>query len=246
MGLFSAASRFRLTTGKLRTDNPSTYAQGVTVMDATTGNLWPVNGTVTTEKYSDNRCIQVLVEGKAVGEVPRVLTRTGAGASTWSEWDDSGGSFPVLLRKTGTQTKNNNTTLATITDLTFSMEANTTYEVDVALRLQAASVTPDWKFALLALPASAIARGGPITQRTEGIASWANDESAGGSAIANGIESTTWIVPSNNNEHGRLMQFTVRTAGTAGTFGLQFAQNTANASDSSVLAESLLRYQKAL
>lgn len=148
-----------------------------------------------------------------------------------------------LIRKTSDQTKNNNTTLATITDLTFSADANSVYEVQWRLLVEAASAASDWKFALT-LPAGATAFfGGEVNATSSGWGVGTGSTSA--VVLALSTEASTVSASSGANVHGILFSAIVIIAGTSGTVGLQFAQNTADISNNTIKTNSLLRYQKA-
>jgi len=145
---------------------------------------------------------------------------------------DAIGDIEVLVTKTADETVNNSTLLQDDNDLVFAMAANTTYVVNTVLLLNAAGDnTPDWKFGWT-VPA-----GCTMLWQSEGSSAW-----GAGTSVTVGMELLTEsqidTAGSDVADHGAAHRAIVRNGANAGNLQLQWAQNTADASDSKVLKHS--------
>jgi hypothetical protein len=138
----------------------------------------------------------------------------------------------IVLRKTADQTlTQSNTTPQNITGLVIPVLANEVWQFEVILYLIAAGVgVPDWKFAFT-VPAS--------TTMVWGSAgfTWA-DVAVGGTPSAPANESGTKSLGSSGVTHCILLRGLITVSSTAGNVQFQASQNTGDASDSKVLANS--------
>lgn len=150
-------------------------------------------------------------------------------------------SLPVVKRKTSDQSWTSNTVLANITDLTFSADASSTYEVDWTLILTGVS-TADHEFAL-SLPTGATAFWA-APSGSSGQSNWQFPAST-----INPVDLLTQaslpVAGGNSGTYGIILHAIIIIAGTAGTVALQHAQDVSSGTAATVKANSLLRYQKA-
>ena len=141
------------------------------------------------------------------------------------------------------QTVNNSATLVDITKLFFPMVASTSYAFEALLLLNAASTTPNFKF-FWSLPALATAFWGPMgsVASTGGFATqyWLPGAFDGNGPTVLLTEASTLAIRSNNGTTGLMIWGIIRNGANAGNAQLQYAQNTANASDSKVLKDSFI------
>lgn len=135
---------------------------------------------------------------------------------------------PRIALKTAAQTVNNSTTLVSDSQLAVTVAANTSY-VFTARLLYTSSTTPDIKFGF-AYPLLATA-----TYTLYGIAS-------GGATLAGFHQTETSVgALEGGTAIAATMTGTWTIGANAGTVQLQWAQNTANASNTQVLTGSFLR-----
>lgn len=141
-----------------------------------------------------------------------------------------GGGFTVIT-KTADETKNNDTTLALDDELFFTSEANGTYVIQAVLRVTGDAV-PDMK----------IRTSGPTGstgKRTSGT--WASTAGAATSDISavSGITLSGVTAP-------KVISFWVYmvTSTTTGSIGIEWAQNTSDAADSTMQKGSFIKYLK--
>lgn len=143
--------------------------------------------------------------------------------------------FGAFVRKTADETVNNSDVLQDDDELTLPVAANATYVVDCWV-VYDSNTTPDIKFAFT----------GPASATME----WTTN--ALGSSAAGGTGSTTTTratiagnLPCGGVGAGTRVVATIRgllmTAGTAGSLTLQWAQNTADATETKVRANSWMR-----
>lgn len=162
----------------------------------------------------------------AVGANDEVLTAD-SGESTGLKWA-SVGVPPTFLDKTSDETLNNNDSLQDDNDLTFSVTANKNYAVWGTLLIDSGT-TPDFKHQW-SLPASATA---DMTSSTAVDDVLPFNESDPGFATGGGAGTPTPLT----------FTGTITVQGNAGTAVIQWAQNTADGSDTKVLEGSWLAYR---
>jgi len=139
----------------------------------------------------------------------------------------SGGGGFTFIEKTGDQTVNNSTTLVNVTDFTFAADANSRYLVMYTAMFHSGA-TPDIKFG--------------ITVPTSSTGFWGQHDNGVTLAALSGIVILSGVGA--GAERPALMFASVDTVGTAGNITLQFAQNTADVSDTVVVKESNMWYVK--
>lgn len=153
------------------------------------------------------------------------LTNNGSAAFS-SDTPFSGFAEVLKVKKTGTQTVTNSTTLVADSDLKLSLAANTTYILDGVIFASSTSATPDIGIAFFGQTGSDIRIG------------YTNDTNE--MVLDSGVESSRIALPANTptsiHLHG-----TVTTSSTSGDFVLKWAQMTANAAATAVLKGSYLR-----
>ena len=142
--------------------------------------------------------------------------------------------------KSANETVNNSTTLQNDNDFSFAIAANEKWMVEMFLAITSASATTDYKFNFT-LPASCTIRFG--TGSNSSIAgTWG---AAADSATTAGLSTSANVAAGSfNGTWGLLVIATVINAGTAGTVQYQWAQNTAAAEDTILLANSVMRYTR--
>ncbi|GAA4626596.1 hypothetical protein GCM10023196_035480 [Actinoallomurus vinaceus] len=142
-----------------------------------------------------------------------------------------------LVRKLSDQTVSNSTTLVNATDLSIPVAANATYLV----RLRAsysASTTGDVKFSWTSPSGATVQRYiiGPTSGTTDTSATTVQMRRRSGTASPAGGDGTA-------NFSTYQEDISVQTTGTAGTLQLQFAQNTVDAANGTILrADSYIEY----
>lgn len=150
-------------------------------------------------------------------------------------------SAALFVRKTGTETVNNSATLQDDDALVLAVEASAIYVVEAQLRY-VSGTTPDLKIGWTApasatftwaaygpqVGASSVANAASLYRRR----SIGDTEAIGGAGSGGGNEGIA-------NPKGLLVVST-----TAGNLQLQWAQNTQDASDTQILADSWLRLQR--
>ena len=139
---------------------------------------------------------------------------------------------PVFVRKTANQSKTSDTTLANDADLKIALGTNQTWEVRGVLFVDSASDTPDVKFAFT-IPAGASMRIG-----FQGLLTTAVATSTGDTKYNVRTDSTSASFGIGSNPTFVTFAGTVRTAGTAGDFQLQWAQNTSDAAATTLNEDS--------
>lgn len=145
----------------------------------------------------------------------------------------------VRIVKSATQTINNSSTLTNDSELFFTMEAATDYEVVVNVRVTSATATPDWKYALT------------CTGMTwDGIYQTGNIDASGATVtliMASAQTSGTAITLGSAGKPTAAtvqMTFTVHSGVSGGVLNFQWAQSSATAEDTQVLKNSWMEWRK--
>ena len=155
----------------------------------------------------------------------KLLLGAGAGADP-TEIDVPGGA--TIVRKTANQTVNNSIVLVNDTALLFAIAANEVWEFTL-IPIHNSGTTPDIKFCII----------GPAGASAYYIA--VHENSLGAVALDRGIlgDEITFGGTASNRITGTIKGIVINGA-TAGNLQLQWAQATANASNTIVLANSCL------
>lgn len=162
-----------------------------------------------------------------LGALGTVLTSNGAASAPSFQ---TGGDVPTVVRKTADETVNNSTAFQNDNDLFFAMAANTTYEIELFL-LVVSDSTADFKMAFT-LPAGA-----------NMIWFHVQDASIDAFRIASlGTAAQTISIVGSTDEHAFWIKGIVRCATFAGNLQLQWAQNTATVVNTTVYANSVIKY----
>lgn len=136
---------------------------------------------------------------------------------------------PVFKRKTSDETVNNSATLQNDDHLFLSVAASTTYELDGVLHYNSGT-TPDFKFGWT------VPTGLTMKYTVQAV-----------SGSFNGFSQDQTTIPAIDGQGvdvAAVLTGIVIVSTTAGTLTLQWAQNTANASNTIVRAGSYLRLRK--
>lgn len=146
-------------------------------------------------------------------------------------------SYDALKIKAADQVVNNSAVLVADTELTFDAKANTTYYIEIFLNILSGTV-PDFD-CLLNAPSGAVGR--IILDQITGIAQTHTPVRDITAEVGPGCEGVT------DGTHNEYMHFIgiVKTSSTAGAVVIKWAQNTANASDTTLKAGSWMRYREA-
>lgn len=189
----------------------------------------------------------VLVSGDAAADpdVPELgdyvalsLIRIPAGETLASNCTDIEKRIPAhhptsVVVKSADETVNNSTTMQSDDELTFTVAANSVYTVKAIIRYDSGA-TPDFKFQWIA----------PTAATIDGVAHVADSSyTAAGAVIAESTAITTTAGLGAGMPGPILCDFTVMTGANAGSVTLQWAQNTLDASDTKVLADSWLEHR---
>jgi hypothetical protein len=171
-----------------------------------------------------------LVKSELTGRIPVLIQQL--------QGDDGG---PTVVPKTATETVNNSATLQDDDELAVTVDTGTVCKVELWLMLSAAGTAADWKFAW-SVPSGGEIYWGPISAQA-GDSGWVRNQAA---TTPGGLLVSTDSLPagSMNGRHGVMLAGIYVGGGTAGDLQFQWAQNTADASDSKVLANSVLIAQK--
>jgi hypothetical protein len=162
-------------------------------------------------------------------------TPPGTGGGSGEGW--------TYVNKTADETVNNSTTLQNDDHLFFPVVANARYQFEIVLYHRAISTAPDLKYGFTYPSGTTIAFGGfgELGSRWSAGSSLSapsplfDETQTGGTGSA----TNTGQPPSGHVIKGR-----IRTAGTAGTIQFQWAQNTLTVGDSTIEADSYLRYRR--
>ena len=147
--------------------------------------------------------------------------------------------FDYVIRKASTETVNNSTTFQNDDDFTFAIAANEVWLVEFVLLLQSASATPGYKFQY-SLPS-----GGTyyLAPDSLGTANYWQVTAVGNTPDA--LPTTTFSIASRSSGVcGAFFRAILINSSTAGTAVLQWAQDTADASNSQILQNSVMRAWK--
>lgn len=139
----------------------------------------------------------------------------------------------VFARKTADQTKTNTTALAADTHLTVAVESGATYEVEVALVFAtpaAADLKTDFTYP----------SGSSLRLLVAGT-----DPQAGRTIVGTGTDSPDDpILVTDTADHSVIYKGLLRVGGTAGSFALRWAQNTADVGTSTMRTDSYMRLRR--
>jgi hypothetical protein len=148
---------------------------------------------------------------------------------------------PTIVRKTADETVNNSATLQNDDDLLLAIAANEVWLVELYLLQKSPSTTADFKMGWAYPAGCSIYWGVPNLNTTYGTGGqyWLTVVAAGtiGAILT---EASTLAAASLNGTQGIHITAIVINGATAGTLNFQWAQNTATAEDTKVLANSCL------
>lgn len=142
----------------------------------------------------------------------------------------------LIIRKTADETVNNSATLQDDNVLKLVLGASGIWAFELQLLTSASATNTDWKFGWT-VPAGCTMLWGSHQEGTSYV--W-DAPGVGTAPGALGNESTVLVVGSANVTGGFFVRGVIRMSTTAGTVQLQWAQNTAQASNSIVLTDSIL------
>jgi hypothetical protein len=210
------------------------------------GATWTVdNDAITYAKMQNVSAADRLLgrgNGGGSGDTQEITLGTNLSMSGTTLNAASGGSDTrmTVIVKASDETVNNSDTLQNDDDFSFSVSANKSYLIDLYLLLNG-NATADYK-AAWTLPAGAtIYWGVEGYGGSAGITTyWAPVEPAQGSQQALSTGTISWNGSSNSPIGSHLVGILI-VGGTAGTAQFQWAQNTATAVDTKILAGSMLR-----
>lgn len=177
--------------------------------------------------------ILTLVAGSNV----TLTTNAGADSVTIAA---AGGGGATLVRKTADETVNNSAVMQNDDHLLFSAEASSTYLVECWLMFDgstAADLKVGWS-----LPTGAEIYFG--TPQTGTVRYWDSVGTATSPQALHVSAGTLAMGTVSGTRAGASLAGILVMAGTAGTVNFQWAQNSATAADTTIFANSLLRYQK--
>jgi len=187
------------------------------------------DGTLSNERVLTAGTGISLTDGGAGSTV--TIAATGGVAGNW-----------IKIRKGADETVNNSNTLQDDDDLHFAVAANSVYLIDLTMWLTSPNNTADWKM--------------KFTGPSGFTMLWAPEGNSTGQPIFGGT-ATTGVPPTVNTESTTLsfghnasggpacaihVRGWVETSASSGTLQVQWAQNTADASNSKVLKNSTLLY----
>jgi hypothetical protein len=144
------------------------------------------------------------------------------GSSEWQASNRLTKVEPIVARKTATETVNNSAAMQNDDELLWAVAANTLYRFELHL-FYISDATPDFKFQFT-VPAGAVMRWGYMAVDTALAFKHPGYQNEATVGVAGGDGTDRYII----------INGIVATVGTAGTLRLQWAQNTANASNTSV------------
>ena len=186
---------------------------------------------------------QLLIGSTGAAPVAAALT-AGAGGVTIT---NGAGSITInhpisVVAKSADETVNNSSTLQNDDALLFSLAANTTYAVKLVLTLTAANATADWKFGFTA-PAAATMNWDVFTTPSIGGGAYTSGWAGAGTAnAATVLQTISGNAPIGSGAfiHGAIIEGVVYNGANTGNLQFQWAQNTANATNSVVNAGSYM------
>lgn len=171
----------------------------------------------------------------AAGTSGQYLKTQGSGADPVWGTVSGGSGGPTMALKTSDESRNTTTTLTDDSTLVATLSANTNYVFEFEVFFVSAA-TPDFKFAL---------NFTGTTTRADSWYQYATSTNTGSSASQNtGLRDA--LVPSQailtgSDRHILQVRGAIQVGGSGGTLSFQWAQNTSNATDTTVLAGSWLR-----
>lgn len=169
-------------------------------------------------------------KGVASAAVDTVYIADGAGSGAWGKFDTY---RTTTVAKTADTARSSVTATAADPDLTFSVAANSKYLIELVI-LGQTSATPDFKYALT-VPAGATMKG---TWHYE-------DDTTSIKGTGTGLPLTGNIqVTTSPTPFSVVSKIYLVTAGTAGTFSFDWAQNTSSGTATTVRAGSYIDYRK--
>ena len=208
-------------------DNTGTIVLDGTNVDITSAGAVTLTGNLTLSSDTN--------EGITGGGLTDCTTSTSkllwsASSNQFSCGTDNSG-INTLVEKNADQVVNNSSTLQDDTDLNFTMAANTAYAVEASIRYTSTSAAPDFKYAFT-IPAGATMNllGQGFTNTT--TISNCRINASGTACTLTGAVAPDWTIS---------IIGIVQTAGTAGDFQFQWAQNSANANDTIVKKNSWMK-----
>ena len=172
------------------------------------------------------------VARRAVGSNGQVLTADSA-ESTGVKWATPASSALNIVYKSADEVVNNSSALQDDNHLLFALAATGEWEFECNLWFDSGT-TPDFKFAFTS-PASST-----LYVANSGVNTSAVAYHEAPVAVASGTSVNLETTGAGTIRHVNIMGY-VRTAGTSGNLQLQWAQNTANASDTTVRRGSALK-----
>lgn len=165
------------------------------------------------------------------------ITNGGTGASTASAAIDNLGLWHTLF-KTADENRSSTTTLADDGTLVLSLSASTKYCLRAKIFTNIANATMDFKFATNFTGTTTGTVATTWRAMAGGVATGTSAETQG---IASGQISSTGIVAATSGVGHIYIEQAIQVNGT-GTWSFQWAQNTSNASNATVLAGSYIEY----
>ena len=233
----NAIARFDTTTGKL--------LQGSSVIIDDSDNVSGIgnitlSGTVDGVDIAGDVLVDTLADAKGdifAATAADTVTRLPGGANdqvltydtaeaTGLKWAAAGGGAWTNANATGDELVNNSTVMVNHTELQFSVDANSTYAFFLIIVFNSGS-TPDFKNGW------SYPSGTTIKWRTSSSSNWNVSETY-----------ENFISGSGSGDRGSMFSGRIKTAGTAGTVSVQFAQFVADASDTTLLEGSVLSFAK--
>ncbi len=163
------------------------------------------------------------------------------GAAANPSWADAG----RIVLKTADETVNNSSTFQNDDELSFSAASSSRYFVEAfLLTSDAANNLADWKFRYTG-PAGMTAKLGVSGDSTTAGGTWGNVGTASAApTLADEAGQVAMGSTGLTANQGIIIYAIITTAGTAGTINFQWAQFSAQVSDSKVLTGSFLRITK--
>ncbi len=153
--------------------------------------------------------------------------------SSWAQDGSSGGGWTHELKDSGNQSISSQTTFQAITDLSFAVAANEDYKFDAWIQLGIAASAMGYKISCsgpsgTTLVAQALGRDGSNLVHSD-FFSLSSELEVDTSDTSNKVVHVSGIV---------------NVGGTAGTFGMEYAQRTSNGSNLTAFGGSVLSWQQ--
>lgn len=164
----------------------------------------------------------------------------GDATPTWAVPGAGGSGGDAIVRKTADETITATTTLQNDDELLFPVDASSVYCFEILLLLVAPNTAADWKIGW-AVPASATMFWDP--ENLQGTIPWAaNTTTSNPPALS--TEGSSFSFSGGVGPSGMFARGVVVTAGTSGNVQFKWAQSTSDAGNSTVKANSFIRYRK--